>query len=554
MKHTNLISSSQLCFCFMLYSFIPNSYLFGSSLITGDQNLDSPTQHYPSNSASTNSPTGIIVSNDKKLEEVLSVDCNAKREEILRRQKNLLENKVHHSVQHNNPTLSSGFQRLKPKLSFANETLDTNFGSEHIPRCTPNGRYEPTQCHKIGYCWCVNKYGQAIKNSAALASEKLHCDKNLYESESNNLLVVTGVSSNHMKNLLKVSTSLNTGSLSPSNQFEWDPETGVTSLDSRQTSTKEQESDFSRRVSNSPEPSLALVPNECTLSRQNAIERASKHTDDSIWIPECDSESGKLYAEKQCHKSRICWCVDQNTGLPLRTSEQLTKQTSINCTEIKRIIDIASTYGKNNSQKSKFSFFHGSSEFCDADKRIEFVQILINQFRRQLNEYLKLNPNYSAPEGLPSANPYRLSESQVSIWKFATMDQNVDGNLDDREWSKFKVNFKLVDKFEEIHKTHKEDFNAQLLMTPLNIVRAQRRCWRDFLQFCGNGDILTDESISMAKWLSCTEIPSKLNGGGRGRGRFSQPEPGGVPDAFTKAAAIARSKKKNPFLGILKSD
>lgn len=606
-----LISSIQLCFCLIFHSFIANNYSLVTSVnirqhdsdistqssnlsrsnyqvgpITVDQSVPNDFSTIPKQEEAErikpppNVLTGIVENpigrqqatnlnsgkadkskktNQRKVDEILSSDCFTKRDEILHKLKSFHENKAQQTTKPNNPITTTGLLRLKPRLGFQNETYDaiTNSESEHVPQCTTDGRYELIQCHKIGYCWCVNKYGQAIKNSAAPAGEKPNCDVNLYESESNDLLVVTGISANRMKNFLKAPGSSNSVSSPSNNQFDPSAEQGNSNQDSSQMFSQVPENDFDRRVSNSPEPSLALVPNECSLSREKAVERASKHTDDSIWIPECDSGSTKLYAEKQCHKSRICWCVDQNTGLPLRTSEQLTKQTSINCTEIKRIIDIASNFAKNMSSKPQSAFFHKFSESCDAEKRIEFVQILINQFRRQIDEYLKRNPNYSPPEsiGLPTSNPYRLSESQVSIWKFATLDQDVDGKLDDREWSKFKVNFKLVDKLGEVYNSHKQDF--PFTMTPLNVVRAQRHCWRDFLQFCGNADILTNESITLSKWLSCTEIPSRSNVftiGDRGRSKFAQAEPSSVTDEQTKAAAITRSKKKNPFLSILMPD
>lgn len=486
---------------------------------------------------------------DRKADDPLSTDCFAKRREISTKQQQSGNNQRSPDIH-----ISSGYQRLRPKHGLTNLTHGTSssFDNEHVPQCHQNGGYEPIQCHKIGYCWCVNKYGQAIKNSATLAGERPYCDISLYESESNDLLVVTGVSAQRIKNLLKSSGVPNPDSSSTNNQsnMETDPDSSL-DQDGRNQS-KDQETNFSRRVSTSLEPSLALVPNECTLSRQNAMERATKHTDDSIWIPECDMNNEKLYGEKQCHKSKVCWCVDQNTGLPLRTSEQLTKQTSINCTEIKRIIDTASTMIKSNMPKQQSSFFQGFSESCDADKRIEFVLFLINQFRRQLSEFVKLDPTSLPPPGFPSSNPYALSESQVSLWKFVTMDQDLDGKLDDREWSRFKVNFKLIDKSVDINRPYKQELYTHSTMTPLNIIRSQRRCWRDFLQFCSNGDILTNESITRAKWLSCTETPSRSN-------QFSPDKPiqqssEHIPDAYTKAAAVARSKKKNPFLGILKPD
>lgn len=497
---------------------------------------------------------------DKKRDEVLSTDCYAKRRDIVRKQ-HLSDNKFHQPP--SSTPVPPGYQRLKPKRdpppasSLVNESLigrNISFDSEHIPQCTQSGKYEPVQCHKIGYCWCVNKFGQAIKNSAALFGEKPSCDMTLYESDSNDLVVVTGVSAQRMKNILKVGSSNPDGShsnkqsgsivgeLSKSENYDRNP-------------LKDQESEFSRRVSASQEPSLALVPNECSLSRENAIERASKHTDDSIWIPGCDFDNQKLYAEKQCHKSKVCWCVDQISGLPLRASEQLTKQTSINCTEIKRIIDVATNGVRQDTVRRPASFVQGFSESCDADKRSELVVLLINQFRQQLGEYVRLNPTSAPPEGITSMNPYKLSESQVSTWKFATMDLNLDGKLDDREWSKFKVNFKLVDKVDiESYHSYNQPPNTQLSLMPLSIARSQRRCWRDFIQFCGNGDVLTNEPISLAKWLSCTELPSKSNMPISPERTRAKSNPDGIPDAYTRAAAIARSKKKNPFLGILKPD
>lgn len=486
----------------------------------------------------------------RRRDEIPSTDCFGKRRDILRKQ-HLLDPK-HYQVSSTTPS-PSGYHRLKPKrdrqpTSSANESF-VGLYNEHLPQCNQNGMYEPVQCHKIGYCWCVNKFGQAIKNSAAIAGEKPSCDLTLYESDSNDLVVVTGASANRIKNLLKVGSAT---SESPApNKIAGNV---VDSLenDDRQPS-KEHESDFDRRVSASQEPSLALVPNDCSLSRQKAMERAARHTDDSIWIPGCDHDNHNLYAERQCHKLKVCWCVDQVSGLPLRASEQLTKEISINCTEIKRIVGILENRVKQDIPKRPPSFVQGFSESCDADKRSELVALLINQFRQQLSEYVRFNPTSKPPEGVTSMNPYKLNESQVSKWRFAIMDVNSDGKLDDREWSKFKVNFKLLDKVDiDSYHSYNQLSNTQSFLTPLSIIRSQRRCWRDFLQFCGNGDVLTNESISLSKWLLCTDLPSRSILPSDQIGDKSNSD--GVPDAYTRAAAIARSKKRNPFLGILKPD
>lgn len=493
----------------------------------------------------------------KKQSEPLSENCFAKRDSTLRKRSASGLARSFEDSKH-----SPGHQRLRPNMDASsirhiNVTISSegNFdaGVEHVPECTDDGKFQPIQC-LLAYCWCVNKYGQAFKNSAR-ANEKPICDKTLYESESNDLLVVTGIGASRMKNPLKPS-----GSRHSSDANGLSNDSGFGDHDGRYHPSGLDDSEFSRRVGSSPEPSLALVPNECAMSRENALARKAKHSDlDGIWIPDCDSKTEKLYAERQCHKSKVCWCVDQVTGLPLRTSEQLTKRPDINCTEIRRIIEIASTKAKQESQKVKPSFFHGFSESCDAEKRSEFVHNLIGQFRQQLSDFLKQNPSESSPKSLLSADPYKLSEEQVALWRFVLLDLDEDGKLDDREWSKFKVNFKLVERL-DIHPPKfvfsQQHDTTNHTMSPLYILRSQRKCWRDFLEFCGDGDILDYSSINRSKWLSCTELPaaSAILSHVNDRFRSAGQNPGGVPDAYTRAAAEARRKSKNPFLGILKPD
>lgn len=129
------------------------------------------------------------------------------------------------------------------------------------------------------------------------------------------------------------------------------------------------------------------------------------------------------------------------------------------------------------------------------------------------------------------------------------MDRNSDGALGDREWSKFKNNFKLVDLVDDAKQAMKVSHAAAgLLMIP----RSQRRCWREFLEFCGNGGLLEADSISLAKWQTCTDLPPKTI-------RDDMEQKGSMTVfentyAHSREAAIIRSKKKNPFLGILKPD
>lgn len=418
---------------------------------------------------------------------------------------------------------------------------------EHIPECTNNGKFAPVQC-LMGFCWCVNKYGQAFKNSAR-TNEKPICDKKLYESENNDLLVVIGIGVARAKNPVKANDSK-----------RLNIENRSTDQDGLHRVADPTDSEFARKVESSLEPSLALAPNECAISRENALARKAKHADqDSIWIPDCDPVSNKVYAEKQCHKSRICWCVDQVTGLPLRSNEQLTKKPGINCTEVRRILDITTSKSKQESHKHEVSFISGFSESCNAERRSEFVQNLINQFRLQISEYLKQNPSTSPPVGFPSANPNKLSGDQVALWKFTLLDTDNDGKLDEREWSKFKKNFKLVERFDGLSsKFILQQQDLSQTMSPLSILRGQRKCWREFLEFCGDGDVLDYYTIDQTKWNSCTDLQANTSVlfpmNDLFRHASPMQNPVGIPDAYTRAAAETRRNSKNPFLGILKPD
>lgn len=295
----------------------------------------------------------------------------------------------------------------------------------------------------------------------------------------------------------------------------------------------------------SKKPNLLLIPNECASSRVNAKNRVKEQLRDSIWIPECDSENDKLYAEKQCHQSSVCWCADKSTGLPLSTSEQLTIKAGVNCSEIKKTVDFeASLMKPRGTTIMQSSFYSGSSDLCNAQKRANFVSSLSDQFRRQISEGAR-NPRSQTPVIFTSVDPLSLDESGISHWKFMLIDKDHDNKLSDREWSKFKNNFKLVDNIDDIESYYKHPI-GQTSNMPLIILREQRKCWRDFLEFCGNGSILTNESIDLSRWLSCTEIPRGLDVGSIHATRTNPSH------ADSEQAAMARSKNKNPFEPLLK--
>lgn len=470
-------------------------------------------------------------------EELPSTDCFAKRNEILKRQT------AGSSSGTRPPSFQTGYQSLKPKQEspashFNESSLNLN---EHVPDCNETGAYEPVQCHpKIGYCWCVNKYGNAIKNSATLLSQKPYCDQTMYDSESTHVLVVTGTTTERLKKYFKKTSSF-PETTTPNGNINFEAESPQL-VGPREPGAKHEE------------PILPLIPEDCKNSQAIAKERASKRINDSIWVPACDIDNDRLYALRQCHKSKVCWCVDQVTGMPLITKELISDNPSTNCTEIKRIVELASNVMTSSAGKSSQpAFYHGSSEFCDNYRRIEFVVSLNNQFRQQIGDYIRQTSPSLLPPELLTINPNNMAETEVSRWKFRLMDRDHDGKLGDREWSKFKNNFKLVDKNDEIELAALKERSSYSNMGPLMILRSERKCWRDFLDFCGSGDLLNNESVSSSKWLRCTEMPPKADKGSS--------EERVLTLAFSKntyansrEAAIMRSKKKNPFTNILKPD
>lgn len=523
-----------------------------------------------------------LINDGRRQEDANPHDCFAKRNEVVRRQSHTTSSpSATHRVSATQAT-TAGFQRLRPKIDLhgsapsgpivLNITLANNFDGEHVPRCRPDGSYDPVQCHKIGYCWCVNKFGQAIKNSAVKSGEEPECDPRMYESERNNRLVVTGISALRSKNVLNAGGSAFDSS-TPNGNINFEATEPSTSESSETTlgggssgggpdggghqQVEPQNNRLAAPIGHHG-PVMPLIPNDCRNSRENARNRAETQVNDSIWVPECDNDDEKLYAEQQCHKSRVCWCVDQTTGLPLRTSEQLsTRPTTHNCAEIKKILGIASKPPSLPMKPSLLErpppppFYQGSSEYCDSNSRAEFVISLNSQFRQQISEYMRQNPTSSLPADSNTTNPYQMSELQVAKWKFNIMDWDSDGKMGDREWSKFKNNFKLVDKLDELDNLYKQQKSPYFPMTPLLIIRSQRKCWRDFLEFCGSGE-LVDESISLAMWLSCTEVPPKA-----AKEEQTIRNPISFSEntyALSREAAIVRSQKKNPFLGILKPD
>lgn len=458
----------------------------------------------------------------------LSIDCYAKRSEILRLQTNNNSSRDLSKSWGGNFPVPTSYQRLKPNSneSHTTQSLAMDLGSDlngHVPQCNKNGQYEPVQCHKVGYCWCVNKYGQPIKNSATHSGQKPQC-ASLFEVPVDGHQVIMTVTEENVKNFLPERTTPSPDGNSGSDSSNLD------ALGSGGIQNDRNNPD--RRSGTSQEPVLSLITNDCSSSRDSAKERASKYPVDwDVWIPECDSKEKRFYAIKQCHRLKICWCVDQNTGLPLRFPGLLSKDQNINCTEIRRIIDLTTvSTEQNQEQQQQKPTYVGFNTQCDAEMRHDFVSSLMGQYQARITSQLKANNSSILIGGVTMKNPTKLTEDQIFKWAFSTIDIDSSGILDDREWSRFKSNFKLVDRLDyHYHHFYKIDWS----MIPLNILRSQRRCWRAFMEFCSNGQLLGGEvSMSLEKWLSCTELPHQTAG----------------IRAYSKEAALKRSQSKNPML------
>lgn len=248
----------------------------------------------------------------------ISSDCNKLKESILLAKHQAHERRRLNYV--NSHIETSSFQLIKPRRNIlqANEsdhlTEDEYYYDEYVPQCNAEGGFEALQCHiKMGYCWCVNNFGQPRLGTSRKLPEKPDCDK----SEDT---LMRGITS-ETKGILKADD------ISPADRIETENGEHIDLIDDINNKGREGGRE-SRYVA---EPKF-LVANDCAGSRHSALERASKHKDDAIWIPECDYENPYWYADKQCHRSRICWCVDQITGLPLFMKELLAKHPDLNCT------------------------------------------------------------------------------------------------------------------------------------------------------------------------------------------------------------------------------
>jgi len=75
-----------------------------------------------------------------------------------------------------------------------------------------------------------------------------------------------------------------------------------------------------------------VVRNRCTEARLRALQLDRADPEGHIFIPVCQ-RGGSLYQAAQCHAATgYCWCVDENTGIPIPGFS--TRNVTPNCTQL----------------------------------------------------------------------------------------------------------------------------------------------------------------------------------------------------------------------------
>ena len=76
--------------------------------------------------------------------------------------------------------LSNSFLLAAPSDTQCREEYQTALQNyvvgRYVPRCRPDGGYEPLQC-RTSYCFCVDKYGKEVPESRKSASDPPNCAK-----------------------------------------------------------------------------------------------------------------------------------------------------------------------------------------------------------------------------------------------------------------------------------------------------------------------------------------------------------------------------------------
>ncbi|XP_030854640.1 SPARC-related modular calcium-binding protein 1 isoform X2 [Strongylocentrotus purpuratus] len=238
-----------------------------------------------------------------------------------------------------------------------------------------------------------------------------------------------------------------------------------------------------RKEHNGP---CAVELTKCQLERAQNLQQPDSS---SLFVPQCNEDGS--YAMIQCHKSfGYCWCVTEE-GKPIAGSSVREGNPTCNRQADEPIVDNPPTF-KGTSSSS------GGSR-CRQDKREEFNKNLKRIFKE---EYARLPRADIAPIPFSSSRATLEWEKQVIEWKFGSLDENEDANLDSKE---LKPLLRLMKK----------------IIKP-------KVCAKDFVKIC---DLDADDRLTEMEWSLCLGVDNNeqpeeptVDSGGPQDGRSSTNE------------------------------
>ncbi|XP_030854641.1 SPARC-related modular calcium-binding protein 1 isoform X5 [Strongylocentrotus purpuratus] len=237
-----------------------------------------------------------------------------------------------------------------------------------------------------------------------------------------------------------------------------------------------------RKEHNGP---CAVELTKCQLERAQNLQQPDSS---SLFVPQCNEDGS--YAMIQCHKSfGYCWCVTEE-GKPIAGSSVREGNPTCNRQADEPIVDNPPTF-KGTSSSS------GGSR-CRQDKREEFNKNLKRIFKE---EYARLPRADIAPIPFSSSRATLEWEKQVIEWKFGSLDENEDANLDSKE---LKPLLRLMKK----------------IIKP-------KVCAKDFVKIC---DLDADDRLTEMEWSLCLGVDNNeqpeeptVDSGGPQDGRSTSP-------------------------------
>ncbi|XP_030854644.1 SPARC-related modular calcium-binding protein 1 isoform X8 [Strongylocentrotus purpuratus] len=219
-----------------------------------------------------------------------------------------------------------------------------------------------------------------------------------------------------------------------------------------------------RKEHNGP---CAVELTKCQLERAQNLQQPDSS---SLFVPQCNEDGS--YAMIQCHKSfGYCWCVTEE-GKPIAGSSVREGNPTCNRQADEPIVDNPPTF-KGTSSSS------GGSR-CRQDKREEFNKNLKRIFKE---EYARLPRADIAPIPFSSSRATLEWEKQVIEWKFGSLDENEDANLDSKE---LKPLLRLMKK----------------IIKP-------KVCAKDFVKIC---DLDADDRLTEMEWSLCLGVDNIHDG------------------------------------------